>query len=222
MKRQWIPMGPELAVALSLIAISASAESPASKIARTILDAGCSIVLDSESDLWREAGAGDYQGASWSAWKKFTGVSTPWRVTGDFNGDGIADVARVVVRKSDGAWLYGVELGGDAKRPCDRFQIATSTQNPGKPIPGLLVLRKGAARVKCHHAAERYAVFCTPPAGSQLARRSFDALIVTDEVPLTTTAFLWGQFEKRNRLDGTPLMVFDAEPIDVDMSAGPK
>ncbi len=189
---------------------------PAQKMAVILSDRGCGIVLDSEKDLWRDADASDFSSSGWKAWITQTGVATPWRATGDYNGDGLQDVAKTVIRKSDDSWMVGVEFGYDATHPCERRQMFSNSHKDDKksfPIKGVLTLPKGASSVICHHTAEHYATLCSVPANSALERRTTDALIVADDGPVSFGVYLWQPSDVVQK-SGKPRMTFESEPMD--------
>lgn len=207
------------ACAIALATLPAAlAQSPAQRIADLLTDRGCGIVIESQRTDWRDATAQDYATDGWTAWKKFTGSQTPWRATGDFDGDGLADVAKVVIRIKDGAWMLGVEFGHDAQRPCRRAQIASNMIDELKtPIFAVQTLPKGAKVLPCHHAAERFAALCRVPEASALERRTTDALIIGTDNASALSAYLWSPDGESKRSDGSPLMVFNQMALEVGM-----
>jgi len=143
----------------------------------------------------------------------------PWRVTGDFNGDGLPDVARVVIHTTEQKWMLGVEFGSPPGTKCATHQIAQGMPHQLQTLPSLQVLPKGTTKpLHCHHAGQRYPAACTIPADSPLATLKADALIVSDAVAATPpTAYYWTQWDKRTKPDGSPVMVFRSTPLTVDI-----
>jgi hypothetical protein len=86
--------------------------STAGRVLEVTSDTGGSVVIYADKSLWRDPNLGDYPRARWAAWVKQTGSNTPWRSEGDFDSDGLNNVAKVMVRLSDGSWMTGVEFGG--------------------------------------------------------------------------------------------------------------
>jgi len=170
---------------------------------------------------WREATARDYDSDDWRAFQRFTGVKTPWRVQGDFNGDGLPDVARVVIKDADQMWMLGVEFGAPKGTPCATFQIMRGMPHQlAATLPSLQTLAQGSQKpLPCHHAGQRYAVACSVPQGSPLAGLKADALIVSDATAVRApAAYYWTQWEQRTKSDGSPVMVFRETPLAVDVA----
>jgi len=162
---------------------------------------------------WRYATAADYDSDDWRAFQKFTGVKTPWRVEGDFNGDGLPDVARVAIHTTDQKWMLGVEFGSAPGQPCATFQIAQGMPHNLATLPSLQVLPPNKETLHCHHAGQRYAVACT----REMPFKN-DALIVSDAVAASLpVAYHWTQWEQRTRPDGSPLMVFRPAPLKAEI-----
>ncbi len=181
-----------------------------------IRDKGCSIVLDVQRDLWRDADISDYQTSGWKAWMAQTKSPTPWRVTGDFDGDGLEDVAKVVIRKADNVWMMGVEFGFKNKSECRRQQIASNSIAPNARLVGLLKIPKNNAKFVCHHISETYPANCIVPDEGLLARREADAFMTTDDIPTRTDGYVWEQYRDYTKDDGTPQMAFESELIRVE------
>lgn len=91
---------------------------------------------------WRDASAADYDSDDWRAFTKMTGVETPWRIEGDFNGDGLKDVARIVMHEADQKWMLGVEFGSKPGAECKTFQISQGLPHQLESIPSLQTLPK--------------------------------------------------------------------------------
>jgi hypothetical protein len=205
-----------IAVVFLAIALPAVAQkSAAQKLVDLARDNGCSIVIETERDEWRDANASDYQTSGWKAWMEQTKSATPWRTTGDFDGDGIADVAKVVIRKSDNAWMMGVEFGYRDRKDCRRFQIASNTDKPEHRLVGVLTLRKDESSLACNHVAERAPANCKLAGDEATKRRTHDYLLMTDDIPITTAMFAWRQYGDRKRSDGSPLMTFNSVPVEI-------
>jgi hypothetical protein len=183
------------------------------KLADLLLDKGCKIVMDKERELWRDANSADYKTSGWKAWIEQTKSATPWRVTGDFNGDGVEDVAKIVIRRSDSVWMLGVEFGVKKDGRCERFQIAWNDGKPDARLPGLLALPKGKESLVCNHVAENSAAICAIAAGSLIGKRRTDAFIVTDDIPSRIEGYLWVPYKDFKKSDGSQMMFFDSEEI---------
>jgi hypothetical protein len=201
---------------LSLLpTVSLADESPASKLAKLILDEGCGIVPEFEKDQWREAEGRDFSSDAWSSIRKVTDLTKPWQAQGDFNGDGLVDLAKVVVRKADGRWMVGVEFGSDARTPCSRFQIASDTiLDQALRIPGVITIPRGAEQVACGQMADLVPNYCRVPADSPLRTSTFDGLLMVNDDWTMVSGYLWGQFEDRLKSDGTKMMAFNSVAID--------
>jgi hypothetical protein len=188
--------------------------STSARMAELLTDTGCSIVLDSEKSLWRDANAGDYQSSGWRAWMEQTKVATPWRAIGDFDGDGIVDTAKVMIQKSDGAWLMGVEFGYTAKKDCKRFQIASNTNQLDRPIVAVQTFRNDQDTLVCHHDKEKQPLTCALRDNNKPAPRARDLLIWSDDAPRFVKALEWGPHQRFKKSDGTPLMAFNDVPVE--------
>ncbi len=196
----------------------AFAQKPAT-LATLLLDKGCSIVLEAERDQWRDANISDYQTSGWKAWMTQTKATTPWRTVGDFDGDGLQDVAKIVIRKVDKVWMLGVEFGYKNKAECRRQQIAWNTDKPDARLLGLLAIPKksGSAAFVCHHVSESMAATCTIASDSKLGTQKADTFLSTDDIPTRTDGYFWAQFRDMVKSDGTALMAFESEKINVGM-----
>ncbi|TDR38896.1 hypothetical protein DFR29_11839 [Tahibacter aquaticus] len=154
--------------------------------------------LTTEAELWRDATAADYGSSGWAAWRKYTQGDTPWRATGDFDGDGLQDVAKVIVDKAGKRWMMGVMFGHADGAPCHRYQIS-GRDLATLPIAGVLTLPKGKNSLTCHHMGEQGPVTCTVE-NAAFAARTTDALLTFDDVPSYSSAYLWQPgAEGRNR-----------------------
>ena len=152
-------------------------------------DKDACISLTTESELWRDATAADYGSSGWAAWRKYTGGDTPWRATGDFDGDGLQDVAKVIVDKAGKRWMMGVMFGHADGAPCHRYQIS-GKDLATLPIAGVLTLPKGKNSLTCHHMGEQGPVTCNVE-NAAFAARTTDALLTFDDVPSYSSAYLW-------------------------------
>lgn len=165
---------------------------------------------------WRDASAADYDSDDWRAFTKMTGVETPWRIEGDFNGDGLKDVARIVMHEADQKWMLGVEFGSKPGAECKTFQISQGLPHQLESIPSLQTLPKATNKLVCHHAGPVYAVQCRVPSQSPIEGFKQDFIVVSDAVaaqPLS--AYYWTQWDDNTKQDGTPLMVFRSTPLEV-------
>jgi hypothetical protein len=200
-----------------LVAQSANAQSSgAKKLAELLTDTGCGIVIESERALWRDANASDYQTTGWKAWMEQTKSATPWKAVGDFDGDGITDVAKVVIRIDDGAWMMGVEFGYKARKDCRRFQIASNSGKLDQRIVSVLTFRTDQDKLACHHVAEKSPAVCHLSAERGARKRTQDVVLMSDDVPTFTAAYEWVPHQKYKTSDGSPLMTFDNTPITVN------
>lgn len=182
--------------------------------AQSAPNSACSFVVFPNE--WRDATAADYDSDDWKAFKKFTGVQTPWRIEGDFNGDGVKDVARIVIREADQTWMLGVDFGAKPGTECRSFQISQGLPHQLQSIPSLQTLPQATEKLTCHQAAQLYGVECTVPSQSPIKGLKKDFIIVSDAVaarPLS--AYYWTQLDGTIKQDGTPLMAFRNTPLDV-------
>jgi hypothetical protein len=209
--------------AISGVSAAMAQTKPGNRLADILTDSGCSIVIEADRNLWRDATSSDYQTSGWKAWIEQTKLATPWQSVGDFDGDGIPDVAKVVVRKSDGAWMMGVEFGNKPGSPCRRHQIASNTSGDGKRdvrLPGVVTLRARDSEVACNHVAERFPATCKIRPAQGAPKRVKDIIVMTDDIPLNTIGFEWRQVGDKLKLDGTPLLVFQSTPVELVGSMG--
>jgi hypothetical protein len=204
---------PLFATFLTFIFSASAQKSPT--LADLLRDKGCSIVMDVERDQWRDANINDYQTSGWKAWMAQTKSKTPWRAVGDFDGDGMEDVAKVVIRQADNAWMLGVEFGYKNKADCRRQQIASNSGKPAARLVGLLPLARGTKSLTCHHISESQPATCTLPAAGLLENRKTDAFLMTDDIPTRTDGFVWAPFRDIKKSDGSPMMAFESELISV-------
>lgn len=152
-------------------------------------DKDACISLTTESELWRDATAADYSSTGWAAWRKYTKSETPWQAKGDFDGDGLQDVAKVIVDKTGKRWMMGVMFGHKEGAPCDRYQIS-GKDLATMPIAGVIALPKGGNSLTCHHMGEQGPVTCKVD-DAAFAARTTDALLTFDDVPTYSSAYLW-------------------------------
>lgn len=152
-------------------------------------DKDACISLTTEAELWRDATAADYASTGWAAWRKYTGSETPWQARGDFDGDGLQDVAKVIVDKAGKRWMMGVMFGRKEGAPCNRYQIS-GKDLATTPIAGVITLPKGRNSLACHHMGEQGPVVCTVE-DEAFAARTTDALLTFDDVPTYSSAYLW-------------------------------
>lgn len=152
-------------------------------------DKDACVSLTTEAELWRDATAADYASSGWAAWRKYTRGDTPWQATGDFDGDGLQDVAKVIVDKAGKRWMMGVMFGHEDGATCHRYQIS-GKDLATLPIAGVLTLPKGRNSLTCHHMGEQGAVTCKVE-NEAFAARATDALLTFDDVPTYATAYLW-------------------------------
>lgn len=75
-------------------------------------DKDACISLTTDSERWRDATAADYGSSGWAAWRKYTKSDTPWQARGDFDGDGLQDVAKVIVDKAGERWMQDFGRAG--------------------------------------------------------------------------------------------------------------
>jgi hypothetical protein len=206
-----------LLVALVPVSIARAEErSPAQEMAKLIMDEGCEFVPEFQKAQWRDANAADYQSPGWQAIRKFSASSTPWRAVGDFNGDGLADEAKVVIHKGKGHWMFGVNFGHDDKIPCARSQIASnSSSEEPQGIHGLISLPRETSTLACFHVNAAVPLECSVPEGSALAARTTDALIAVNDDATALSAYLWQPFRDMRKSDGTPLMAFGSHSLDI-------
>lgn len=187
-------MKPALALALLALfsgPVLASEPSGAKRLGRLLADPdkGACTSLATESGLWRDAAAADYGSSGWAAWRKYTNSETPWQATGDFDGDGLQDVAKVIVDKAGKRWMMGVMFGHEHGAPCRRYQIS-GKDFASMPIAGVLTLPKGRNRLACHHMGEQGPVTCKVD-NEAFAARVTDALLTFDDLPSYSAAYLW-------------------------------
>lgn len=123
------------------------------------------------------------------AWRKYTKSDTPWQAKGDFDGDGLQDVAKVIVDKAGKRWMMGVMFGHKEGAPCHRYQIS-GKDLATLPIAGVLTLPKGKNSLTCHHMGEQGPVTCKVE-NEAYAARTTDALLTFDDVPTYSSAYLW-------------------------------
>lgn len=204
-----------LVLALALAKPAAAQKTPS--LTDLLRDKGCSIVMEIERDQWRDANINDYQTSGWKAWMTQTKVTTPWRAVGDFDGDGIRDVAKVVIRKADNVWMLGVEFGFKNKADCRRQQIAWNSGKPDARLLGLMPLPRDTKRLVCHHISESQPATCTLSPGGLLESRKTDTFLSTDDIPTRTDGYAWVPFRDMKKSDGSPLMFFESELMNVGM-----
>lgn len=152
-------------------------------------DKDACISLTTEAELWRDATAADYTSSGWAAWRKYTKSETPWQAKGDFDGDGLQDVAKVIVDKAGKRWMMGVMFGHKEGAPCNRYQIA-GKDLATLPIAGVIALPKGSNSLTCHHMGEQGPVTCKVE-DQAFAARGTDALLTFDDAPTYSSAYLW-------------------------------
>lgn len=201
-------MNPALAlplIALFSCPLLANEPSGAERLGRLLADPdkdACTS-LTTESGLWRDATAADYGSSGWAAWRKYTKNDTPWQATGDFDGDGLQDVAKVIVDKAGKRWMMGVMFGHKDGAPCHRYQIS-GKDFASVPIAGVLTLPRGKNSLTCHHMGEQGPVTCKVD-NEAFAARTADALLTFDDLPSYSAAYLWqpkatgrarGEFER--------------------------
>jgi hypothetical protein len=212
----------QLAVVMALLyaglGVADNNNNPIGELAKLVGDTGCRFVPEHQTNDWRDAGPDDYTSDRWAAIREIAGVATPWRAVGDFNGDGLSDTAKVVIRKRDGRWMFGVDYGFDATVRCDRFQIYSDTASTTpEPIRGLITLPRGADGVACFHLNAQSPVRCKPKdEDSALATRQTDALIAIVDDASIASAYLWAPFRDTLRSDGSPLMHFESYGLSLD------
>lgn len=180
----------------------------------------CDFSTSWERGRWRLIRSADYQGESWDAWRKQTGQSHPGRAVGDFDGDGVPDVATVVVR-DDGAWMLGVVFGQAGKSgACKTHQISQNRPEHANQWPAVLTFAKAASSVKCHHAGLVYHAACSVAADEapqMVHRRPYDAIVSTNESATSFSGYLWQQWDSSTRADGSPLMVMGELPLKAEV-----
>lgn len=128
-------------------------------------------------------------GSGRAAWRKYTKSETPWQAKGDFDGDGLQDVAKVIVDKAGKRWMMGVMFGHKDGAPCNRYQIS-GKDLATLPIAGVITLPKGRNSLTCHHMGEQGPVTCKVE-DEAFAARTTDALLTFDDVPTYSSAYLW-------------------------------
>ncbi len=187
-----------LLMAAPLSTLAAAGESAAARLGRMIANADCTLG-STEPGRWREAGASDYQGPQWEQWRSHTGAEQPWRAVGDFNGDGVNDVAKVMVR-DDGRWMLGLELAASGSAPCRRQEFAANLRHsPAEAaqlgIQGVMRLPRGERGAVCHYVIGRGAALCLRPVGehANALTDTVDALATFDAHPASVRAYLWSR-----------------------------
>jgi hypothetical protein len=192
-------------IAIVLVALPSAAtaaqperETAAMRLGRMIARAGCTLG-SAEPERWREAGPADYAGPQWKLWREQTGAADPWRAEGDFNGDGVADVAKVMVR-DDGRWMLGVEFQASDTAPCRMFEIAANLgHSPAEAaqlgIQGVMRLPRGERGAVCHYVIDRGPALCLRPVGTNASELMdvVDALATFDAQPASVRAYLWSR-----------------------------
>lgn len=154
----------------------------------------CEIALPED---WRDAGADDYADPAWAAWTKQTGSATPWRAEADFDGDGRADVAKVLIhRREAGRWMMGVKFGMAPGEDCfdkrhpRRFQI--SDDGHGKhALAGVLALAQGSDHTVCHQNGGDTPLLCRSPEDGAFDARPGAALLTFDAMPAYVAGYFW-------------------------------
>ena len=68
-----------------------------------------------------------------------------------------------------------------------------------------------------HHVSETYAATCTIDSDNKLALQKADTFLSTDDIPSRIDGYFWAQFRDIIKSDGTPLMAFKSEKINVGM-----
>ncbi|UXI66890.1 hypothetical protein [Tahibacter amnicola] len=187
--------------------VLAAEPTAAQKLGRMLADPDkdACISLTTESELWRDATAADYTSSGWVAWRKYTRSETPWQAKGDFDGDGLQDVAKVIVDKAGKRWMMGVMFGHADGAPCHRYQIS-GKDLATMPIAGVLTLPKGKDSLTCHHMGEQGPVTCK--LGAEGGPRNTDTLLTFDDLPSYSAAYQWvpntdptrdsrGQFDRK-------------------------
>ncbi|MGL4231990.1 MAG: hypothetical protein ACRCWJ_11565 [Casimicrobium sp.] len=202
-----------LLVASFQLAVSAQTPKPPSLI-DLITDKGCGIVPEVEKDNWRDANGSDYQSDEWKQWLAQTKASAPWRTEGDFDGDGLTDVAKVVIRKSDNAWMMGVEFGYKNKSECRRFQIASNSTKPKYALPAVLTIRRDQSSIVCAPFGKSTPLNCSIDGDFAKTKRDRDVIVMSDATPTYVNGFVWQQWQNKTRNDGSPWMIFGSTTIE--------
>lgn len=176
----------------------AEPESAAMRLGKMIARQGCTLG-SAQPERWREAGADDYTGADWQRWREQTGADTPWRAEGDYNGDGVIDVAKVMVR-DDGRWMLGVEFAASDSAPCSMFEIAANLWHSRAEaeqlgIHGVMRLPRGERGVVCHYVPDHGPALCLRPVGTNASELAdtVDALATFGAQPQNLQAYLWSR-----------------------------